>query len=189
MGLFELVLIAIGLSMDAFAVSVCKGLGMNRVKRSDAFLIAFFFGAFQCLMPIIGWVLGAQFEKFIVPVDHWIAFVLLGIIGVQMIREALEKDEGCAECGCQKKLKIGELTLLAIATSIDALVIGITFGLLSVKIIPSASLIGVITFLISFAGVYIGNRFGTVYKKKAELTGGIILILIGLKVLVEHLFF
>ncbi len=186
MGLFELFLIGIGLSMDAFAVAVCKGLCMTKINKKYAVIIALFFGGFQFLMPVIGWLLGTQFESYIVSFDHWIAFALLAFIGGKMIYEAVSDDEDEA-CSVDKKLDLKELMLLAVATSIDALAVGITFAFLKVSILPAAGLIGVVTFTLSLAGVVIGNRFGNRYKKKAEICGGVILILIGLKILLEHL--
>lgn len=172
--------------MDAFAVSVCKGLCMRKMRYGQAVVIALFFGGFQALMPFIGWILGRQFEKYITSIDHWIAFVLLGIIGANMIREALGKEEE-NECVPDNRLDLKELFLMAIATSIDALAVGITFAFLQVSIIPAVSFIGCTTFALAFAGVCIGKVFGSKYKSKAELLGGIILILIGLKILLEHL--
>lgn len=186
MGLFELFLIGIGLSMDAFAVAVCKGLCMTKINKKHAVIIALFFGGFQFLMPVIGWLLGTQFEHYIVSFDHWIAFALLAIIGGKMIYEAVSDDEDEA-CSVDEKLDLKELTILAIATSIDALAVGITFAFLKVSILPAAGLIGITTFTLSLAGVVIGNRFGSKYKKKAEICGGVILVLIGLKILLEHL--
>jgi len=187
MGILELILIGIGLSMDAFAVAVCQGLNMKKVKKDKCILIALFFGGFQAIMPFIGWLLGKQFEQYITPIDHWIAFILLSFIGGKMVFEVFKsrdvKEDGNTEC----TIKIGDLFLLAIATSIDALAVGITFAFLQVNIIPAVSIIGITTFLLSFAGVYIGNIFGSKFKSKAELAGGIILILIGLKILLEHL--
>lgn len=187
MNLFELFLIAVGLSMDAFAVSVCKGLCMRKMKYGQAFVIALFFGGFQAGMPLIGWFLGKQFEQYITSVDHWIAFVLLGIIGFNMIREAVRKDDEEDQCSCDDRLKLRELLVLAIATSIDALAVGITFAFLQVSIVPAVTFIGITTFILSFAGVGIGKVFGAKYKDKAELVGGIILIAIGVKILLEHL--
>ena len=187
MSLFELFLIAVGLSMDAFAVSVCKGLCMRKMKYGQALVIALFFGGFQAGMPLIGWFLGKHFEKYITSIDHWIAFVLLGIIGFNMIREAVSKDEEEECCNGVERLKVKELFILAIATSIDALAVGITFAFLQVSIVPAVSFIGVTTFILSFAGVGIGKVFGAKYKNKAELVGGIILIAIGAKILLEHL--
>ncbi len=192
MRVVELLLVAIGLSMDAFAVSVCQGLKMRKVKYKDSLIIALFFGGFQAAMPVIGWALGKQFERYITSVDHWIAFALLGIIGINMVREALKKEDAeCEVCkdvtNDDKTLDLKELTMLAVATSIDALAVGITFAFLKVDIVPAASFIGIITFLVSLVGILIGKIFGARYKNKAELLGGIILILIGLKILLEHL--
>ncbi len=189
MGLTELILVAIGLSMDAFAVAVCKGLNMRKVNYKHTFIIALFFGGFQAIMPLIGWVLGKQFEQYITSVDHWIAFGLLVLIGGKMIWEVFKEDEeGCSCSGaCTIKLDLKELFILAIATSIDALAVGITFAFLQVNIWMPISLIGVTTFGLSIVGVMIGNKFGERYKSKAELAGGIILIFIGLKILLEHL--
>lgn len=186
MGLIELFLIAVGLSMDAFAVSICKGLNMHRMNYRHAGIIALFFGGFQALMPALGWFLGKQFEAYIVSIDHWIAFALLAVIGTNMIHEALTEDDESTDIA-DAHLDIKELFLLAIATSIDALAVGITFAFLQVQIIPAVCLIGITTFILSFFGVNIGHRFGNRYEKKAEIAGGIILILIGLKILLEHL--
>ena len=185
MGLIELFLIAVGLSMDAFAVSVCKGLAMPKCTFKKAAIVGLWFGGFQALMPAIGYVLGAQFQEAIASIDHWIAFVLLALIGGNMIHEALDNDEEEADAG----LDVKTMFLLAVATSIDALAIGITFAFLKVNIIPAVCFIGIVTFIISFAGVRIGNVFGARYKNKAEIVGGIILILLGLKILLEHLGF
>ncbi|MBQ2824541.1 MAG: manganese efflux pump [Oscillospiraceae bacterium] len=186
MGFIELFLIGVGLSMDAFAVSVCKGLNMrDKINYKHAGLIALFFGGFQALMPIVGYFLGVNFESLIKSFDHWIAFVLLAFLGGRMIYEAVtEKDDEEAADG---SLKIKELFMLAIATSIDALAVGITFAFLSVNIWSAVSIIGATTFILAFAGVIIGNKFGSRYKSKAEIAGGIILILIGTKILLEHL--
>ena len=185
MGLIELFLIAVGLSMDAFAVSVCKGLAMPKCTFKKAALVGLWFGGFQALMPAIGYILGAQFQEAIASIDHWIAFVLLALIGGNMIHEALDNDEEEADAS----LDVKTMFLLAVATSIDALAIGITFAFLKVNIIPAVCFIGIVTFIISFAGVKIGNVFGARYKNKAEIVGGIILILLGLKILLEHLGF
>lgn len=188
MGIVELLLIAVGLSMDAFAVSVCKGLGMKTgINLKQTFLIALFFGGFQALMPFIGWLVGSQFEKYITAYDHWIAFVLLGFIGGKMLYECIfKKDEDTAQS--ESALDIKELFVLAVATSIDALAVGVTFALLpDVNIGTSVLLIGLTTFLLSGIGVFIGNRFGSRFEKRAEIAGGVILILIGLKILLEHL--
>ena len=188
MGFVELLLIAVGLSMDAFAVSVCKGLCMKRLNMRQAVVIALFFGGFQAVMPLIGWALGTQFEAYITPVDHWIAFVLLGIIGGKMLWEAFhEGDSDGVACPVDGKLDMRELTMMAIATSIDALAVGITFAFLRVDIVVSVALIGVTTFALSLVGVAVGHRFGARYEKAATVTGGIVLILIGLKILLEHL--
>ena len=181
MGFFELLLIAAGLSMDAFAVSICKGLSLQNLKKRHAALVGLYFGGFQFLMPVLGWALGYRFEHVIERVDHWIAFGLLTIIGVSMIREARHVDEMDDDLGFKTML------LLAIATSIDALAVGVTFAFLQVRILPAASLIGVTTFLLSGVGVYIGHLFGLRYKAKAEIAGGVILIFIGVKILLEHL--
>lgn len=188
MALFiELFLMGIGLSMDAFAVSVCKGLGMVKVNKKQTVTIGLFFGGFQALMPFIGWVLGRQFEHYIKSIDHWVAFVLLGFIGGKMMVESLKKEED----GVVKKedvpLNIKEMFVLAVATSIDALAVGITFAFLGTPIVEAISIIGCTTFVISVGGVYIGNFFGSKYKNRAEFVGGLILVLLGLKILLEHL--
>ena len=186
MGFVELFFIAVGLSMDAFAVSICKGLNMRKLNYKHTFIIALFFGGFQGLMPLIGWFLGKQFEQYITNFDHWIAFILLAFIGGQMIHEALKKDN--EKCDIDENLDIKELFILAIATSIDALAIGITFALIpNTNILTSIILIGIITFVLSIIGVFIGNKFGARFKSKAEFAGGLILILIGAKILFEHL--
>ena len=171
--------------MDAFAVSVCKGLAMPKCTFKKAAIVGLWFGGFQALMPAIGYVLGAQFQETIASIDHWIAFVLLALIGGNMIHEALDNDEEEADAS----LNVKTMSLLAVATSIDALAIGITFAFLKVNIIPAVCFIGIVTFIISFAGVKIGNVFGARYKNKAEIVGGVILILLGLKILLEHLGF
>ena len=181
MSLLELFLIAVGLSMDAFAVSVCKGLSLRGLRPKHAALVGLYFGGFQALMPVLGWLLGYRFERYITSVDHWIAFALLTVIGVGMIREAKKAEELNDDLGFRTML------LLAVATSIDALAVGVTFAFLSVSILPAACLIGVTTFALSALGVYIGHIFGLKYKAKAELAGGVILIGIGLKILLEHL--
>lgn len=187
MGFAELFLIGVGLSMDAFAVSVCKGLNMRgKVNLKHTGVIAVFFGGFQALMPLIGYFLGIGFEKYITKIDHWIAFLLLGFIGGKMIVEAI-KEWNAEDKQEEDKLDIKELTILAVATSIDALAVGITFAFLNVNIWSAISVIGVTTFALSVVGVVIGNKFGSRYKNKAELAGGIILVLMGLKILLEHL--
>lgn len=184
MSLPQLLLLAVGLSMDAFAVAVCKGLKMKKIDVAYSLLIAAFFGAFQALMPLLGWSLGRQFEQYIRSFDHWIAFILLCFIGVQMIGEAFH-DEPEEDTRISYDWK--ELLVLSFATSIDALAIGITFAFLRTSILPAVTIIGTVTFCLSFLGVVVGNRFGLKYKEKAELLGGIILILIGIKILLEHL--
>lgn len=184
MGFIQLFLIGVGLSMDAAAVSICKGLKMKKVDYKYMAMLAAFFGGFQALMPLVGWVLGKQFENYITSIDHWIAFALLSFIGGKMIVESFKKEEEC-ECGISYDIK--ELFLLAVATSIDALAVGITFAFLKTNIWEAIAVIGVTTFVCSIIGVFIGNRFGMKYKNKAELAGGIILILIGTKILLEHL--
>lgn len=183
MDLLTLLTLAVGLAMDAFAVSICKGLAMREKVLKKGIIVGLWFGGFQALMPTIGFFLGTQFKDQITSIDHWIAFVLLGLIGINMVKEALSKDEKQAD----DSIAVKEMFMLAVATSIDALAVGITFAFLNVHIVSAASMIGVCTFLISFAGVKIGNIFGTKYKSKAELAGGIILILLGFKILFEHL--
>lgn len=203
MGILSIILIGLGLSMDAFAVSVSNGMAIKELRLGKALRIGLFFGGFQALMPILGWVAGFQFKDYIVSFDHWIAFALLAFIGIKMIREALEnKEEGV--CGCTEEVAVSKhemhqdkssedalsfkcLVVLAIATSIDALAVGVSFAFLKVSILQSAVLIGLITLFICTAGVYIGKKFGDLLKKQAEIAGGTILILIGLKILVEHL--
>lgn len=186
MGFIELLLVGLGLSMDAFAVAVCKGLNMVKINKKNMFFIALTFGFFQGFMPFLGYLLGNSFEQYITSIDHWIAFVLLGLIGLNMIKESFEKDEECS--GCENDvLDIKELLMMGIATSIDALAVGITFAFLKVDILQATLTIGITTFILSMIGVYIGNQFGSRFKNKAELAGGCILILIGLKILLEHL--
>lgn len=187
MGLIELVLIAVGLSMDAFAVSICKGLGMKRLDVKQAAIIAVFFGGFQGLMPVIGWALGTGFQSYITPVDHWVAFALLAFIGAKMLFDAFHDDEEDSQERSCDRLAIKEVVLLAIATSIDALAVGITFAFLQVDIVVSVLLIGVITSALSFIGVAVGHQFGARFEKPASIVGGVVLILIGLKILLEHL--
>lgn len=185
MGFVELFLIGVGLSMDAFAVSICKGLNMKKINYKHALIIGGFFGGFQALMPLLGWALGSKFEQYIESVDHWIAFILLAFIGGKMVYESIKGGDDDEESSHQDKLDIKELFMLAVATSIDALAVGVTFAFLEVSILPSITLIGITTFVISVGGVVIGNRFGSKYKNKAEIAGGMILILIGLKILLE----
>lgn len=183
MSFIDLFLIAAALSMDAFAVAICKGLSVKKAGAGHVLTVGIYFGGFQALMPLVGFLLGFKFEKFIVSVDHWIAFVLLAVIGGNMIKEALggEDDE------VNYSFSFKTMLPLAVATSIDALAVGISFAFLGVDIVTAALLIGVTTFVISGAGVVVGNIFGAKYKAKAELAGGIVLILIGLKILLEHL--
>lgn len=186
MGLLELFILAVGLSMDACAVSICKGLATQNVKLKHMGLAGLWFGGFQALMPFIGYLLGTAFEKYVTSIDHWVAFVLLGAIGGNMIKEAFSDDENEAD----GSFGIKTMFLMAVATSIDALAVGITFALLpDVNIIAAVSFIGVITFILSALGVKLGNVFGAKYKSKAELAGGVILIILGAKILIEHLFF
>ena len=189
MNLLELFIIAVGLSMDAFAVSICKGLSLQKLYFKNALTVGLYFGIFQGGMPLIGYILGVQFQDKITAFDHWIAFVLLGIIGLKMIKEALEKEpeHEIASDEVSDELCFKNMTILAIATSIDALAVGVTFAFLNVDIIPAVFFIGIVTLVLSMVGVKIGNIFGTKYKSKAELAGGIILILMGAKILLEHL--
>lgn len=183
MGFFEVVLIGVGLAMDAFAVSICKGLTTRKLSAKHALICGLWFGVFQALMPTIGYVLGVQFADKIESIDHWIAFILLALIGLNMIKEALEGDEENLE----PDFSIKAMLPLAIATSIDALAVGVTFAFLNVNIVSSVMIIGITTFVISITGVVIGHIFGTKYKARAEIAGGVILILIGVKILLEHL--
>ena len=187
MTFIEVLLIGIGLSMDAFAVALSKGLSMKKLNIRYGVLIAVFFGFFQAFMPLIGWLVCRSFEKYITRVDHWIVFVLLGFIGIKMIVDAIKdrnKEEKDSE---REQIRIGELLILAIATSIDALAVGISFAFLSINIWSSITIIGITTLILSFLGVLIGNKFGAKYQTKAQIAGGIILILVGLKILLEHL--
>ena len=183
MGLVELFIIAVGLSMDAFAVAICKGLSVKQVKVKHALIVGLYFGGFQGGMPLLGYLLGVRFQSAITSIDHWIAFVLLGLIGFNMIREALSHEEEEVSSAFDVKTMIP----LAVATSIDALAVGVTFAFLQVDIVPAVSFIGVITFVLSMIGVKIGNIFGSRFEKKAQAAGGIILILLGIKILLEHL--
>lgn len=183
MQVWELFLIGVGLSMDAFAVAMCKGLALGRPRVRQAALIALFFGGFQALMPTLGYLLGRQFERYIVSLDHWIAFALLGVIGGKMIYESLKGEQYCPNAS----LRLGELAMLALATSIDALAVGVTFAFLQVNIGFSAALIGATTFALSLSGVYLGSLLGGRAGGRAEFVGGSILVLIGLKILLEHL--
>ncbi len=182
----ELLLTAVALSMDAFAVSTCKGLNMRQLNWKNAVIIGLFFGGFQAAMPLIGWLLGKQFESLITSVDHWIVFGLLAFIGGKMMYDALKGGEDDA-CTVEETLDYRQLVMLSFATSIDALAVGISFAFLQVSVLPSVGLIGITTFLLSILGVVIGQRFGSKYQNKATLLGGVVLIGIGLKILLEHL--
>jgi len=202
MGLIQLSIIAVGLSMDAFAVAICKGLSMKKISIKKAGIVGLYFGIFQAGMPLLGYFLGVQFQSKITSIDHWIAFVLLVLIGINMIRESRKKyceeiaveimiDENTDDCVCKRNvdnpLAFKKMLALAVATSIDALAVGVTFAFLKVDIASAASTIGIVTFALSMIGVKIGHVFGTIYKSKAELIGGLILILMGTKILFEHL--
>lgn len=185
MRIVELFIIAVGLSMDAFAVAVCKGLSVAKLKNKHMLITGLWFGGFQGLMPLIGYLLGSTFERYITPVDHWVAFVLLGIIGINMIKEGLSKEEESCE---DASFAVKPMLMMAVATSIDALAVGITFALLpEVSITAAVLFIGIITFALSCMGIKIGNIFGVKFKSTAELSGGAILILMGTKILLEHL--
>lgn len=183
MNLLEIILISIGLAMDAFAVSICKGLSMKKMNLKKTIIIGIYFGFFQMMMPFIGYFLGANFAKAAENIDHWIAFILLALIGTNMIRESFSKKEEMDD-----SIKVKEMLILAIATSIDALAVGITYVFLDVKnIIFSFGMIGIITFLLSILGVKIGNKYGDKFENKAEFAGGVILLIIGIKILLEHM--
>ena len=179
----ELLIIAVGLSMDAFAVSICKGLSVRHVSPRQAGLAALWFGGFQALMPMLGYFLGVSFADFVASVDHWIAFILLGIIGGNMIKESFQKEDDVCVC---PDFTFRTMLAMAVATSIDALAIGVSFAFLKVNIWLAILLIGLVTAIFSASGVYIGNIFGSRYKSKAEFAGGLILISMGLKILLEH---
>lgn len=183
MSLLELFILAVGLSMDAFAVSICKGLSVQDLKPKHACIAGAYFGGFQAGMPILGYLLGLQFQSLITSIDHWIAFILLSLIGGNMIRESRQNNEE----SLNDSFSFRTMLPLAIATSIDALAVGITFAFLQVHIVPAVLLIGITTFILSAVGIRIGHVFGTRYKARAELCGGIVLILIGCKILIEHL--
>lgn len=188
MNFVDLLLIGVGLSMDAFAVSVCKGLGMTRINKKQCFLIALFFGGFQALMPLLGWFLGSTVASYVSKIDHWIAFALLGYVGGKMAFDAIrEWKEDETPIALDLPLPLKELTMLAIATSIDAFAVGITFSFLTVNIWKAIGIIGITTFLLSALGVFLGNIFGSKLKSKAQLAGGIILIALGIRILVTHL--
>ena len=182
MGLWELLILSVGLAMDAFAVSICKGLSVQKLNLRHMVITGLYFGGFQAFMPLIGYLLGRQFETLIVSVDHWIAFILLALIGINMIRESREEAEEF-----NGSFAIKAMLPLALATSIDALAVGVTFAFLKVDILTAIGLIGVVTFVLSAVGVQIGNIFGSKFKSKAELAGGIVLVVMGLKILLEHL--
>jgi manganese efflux pump family protein len=191
MSLLELFIIAVGLSMDAFAVAICKGLSMKKNSIWKAVIVGLYFGIFQAVMPLIGYFLGVQFQNKITSIDHWIAFVLLGVIGLNMIRESRNSKceiavESLAEDNRDNSLDFKNMTALAVATSIDALAVGVTFAFLNVNIVSAVSFIGIVTFTFSIIGVKIGNVFGTMFKSKAEFAGGLILILMGVKILLSH---
>jgi putative Mn2+ efflux pump MntP len=183
MSLWELFVIAVGLSMDACAVSICKGLSVGRVRPGHALTCGGYFGLFQGLMPLLGWLLGVRFQSVIVSIDHWIAFALLGLIGLNMIRESREDEEECLDCSFGFRAMLP----LAIATSIDALAVGVTFAFLQVDIVPAVAFIGTVTFTLSAIGVWVGGIFGARFKSKAEFVGGAILMLMGTRILMEHL--
>lgn len=183
MGVIELIILSVGLAMDAFAVSICKGISMKKMDWKKAIIIGLWFGAFQAIMPLIGYLLGSTFEQVVKNIDHWLAFILLSAIGANMIKESFSKDTEDEN----DDISARAMFVLAVATSIDALAVGITFAFFKVNIILAISLIGIITFLLAVLGTKIGNRFGDKYESKAELAGGIILILLGLKILLEHL--
>ena len=184
MNFLSLLMLAVGLSMDAFAVAVCKGLALKKITFRHALIVGLWFGGFQALMPLLGFLLAAQFREAIAAYDHWIAFGLLVLIGGNMIREAVFEKE---EAETDSALSFRSMLPLAIATSIDALAVGVTFAFLDVKIVPSVTLIGVTTLILSMIGVKMGSLFGAKYEKKAEILGGVILILLGIKTLLEHL--
>ena len=185
MSVIELIILAAGLAMDAFAVSICKGLSVKKYRKGQSVTAGLYFGGFQALMPVLGWLLGRQFESLIKNVDHWIAFILLALIGANMIRESFKKDDESVNDSFSPRVMLP----LAVATSIDALAVGVTFAFLNVNIVFAVLIIGTVTFGFSAAGVKIGYTFGSKYKSKAELAGGIALIVIGVKILIEHLFF
>lgn len=195
MNIFELFIVALGVSMDAFAVAICKGLSFRKASARNAGIVALYFGTFQAAMPLIGYFLGMQFNEHITAYDHWFAFILLGVIGFNMIKESRDKtceivDEVSSRVNngaIERGLGFKTMSILAIATSIDALAVGITFAFLKVDIASAVILIGMVTFIISFLGVKIGNIFGVKYKSNAELAGGIILMAMGAKILIEHL--
>lgn len=183
MSLWELFVIAVGLSMDACAVSICKGLSVGKVHSRHALTCGGYFGLFQGMMPLLGWLLGVRFQSIIVSIDHWIAFALLGLIGLNMIRESREEEVDCLDCSFSFRAMLP----LAIATSIDALAVGVTFAFLKVDIVPAVAFIGIVTFALSSLGTWIGGMFGARFKSKAEFAGGAILMLMGTRILLTHL--
>lgn len=183
MSVLEMIVIALSLAMDAFAVSICKGLSMKRMRWKNAIVIALYFGVFQAIMPVIGYLLGISFTEIVEQIDHFIAFMLLLIIGINMIKSSFDDESE----NRNDKIDVKTMILLALATSIDALAIGVTFAFLNTNIFISSPIIGIVTFILSLIGVKVGNRFGDKFQNKAEIIGGITLILIGLKILLEHL--
>lgn len=181
--MMEIFFISMGLAMDAFAIAICKGLAMKKLDIKKAIIIGLYFGIFQAVMPIIGYFLGATFEILVTKIDHWITFILLVFIGTNMIKESFEKESK----NCNDNVDFKTMIILAIATSIDALAVGITFTFFKANLLTSALIIGIVTFILSILGVKIGNKFGDKYQNKAEFIGGLVLILIGIKILVEHL--
>jgi len=179
----EVVLIAIGLAMDAFAVSICKGLSMKKMSWKKAIVVGGYFGIFQGLMPVIGYFLGTTFESIVTKIDHWIAFGLLVFIGINMLKEAFGNETE----NCNDNVDFKTMIVLAIATSVDALAVGITFAFLKTNIVLASLIIAIITFAVCLIGVKIGNKFGDKYERKAETVGGLILIFMGIKILLEHL--
>ena len=184
MGFWELLIIAVGLAMDAFAISIDKGLSVRKIEPRHTMSVGLWFGGFQALMPIVGYLLGISFASLVKNIDHWIAFILLAIIGFNMVREALHGDDACE---AKPDFSIREMLTLAVATSIDALAVGVSLAFLGVNIWAAIMVIGVVTMILSMIGLKIGNIFGCRYKSRAEIFGGIILILIGLKILIEHM--
>ena len=184
MGIGELIVLSLGLGMDAFAVSICKGLSMKKMNWKKALIIGLYFGGFQAIMPVLGYSLSKGFENFVTSIDHWIAFILLSIIGGKMVKEAFSQENSE---NCNEDVGFKTMIVLAIATSIDALAVGITFAFLNVNLILAIALIGSITFFLSVIGTKVGNVFGDRYENKAELLGGVILIFLGIKILLEHL--
>ena len=184
MGIGELIVLSLGLGMDAFTVSICKGLSMKKMNWKKALIIGLYFGGFQAIMPVLGYFLSKGFENFVTSIAHWIAFILLSIIGGKMVKDAFSQENSE---NCNEDVGVKTMIVLAIATSIDALAVGITFAFLNVNLILAIALIGSITFFLSVIGTKVGNVFGDRYENKAELFGGVILIFLGIKILLEHL--